>query len=365
MKHWDIMDEPDDSGFTSIEWQELLKDYHINKNYICGYVTNKEDVSSILELHRRVTATTFSIRHSTSLQFNPNQIDREKTKFTFRSIFFSKSSPRITSDGVPFIFGGLKHLECQFGPRREHAKKQDGILIQQRDAPTFTSTGEKMNQTQTRKKGCEARISVKQICRFPDYELISKKNLQREQVKLKERLLQDLAQGKQLAVEHRFYLELPLNAAHTKHALDSLSSMVQPIHPQISQWIDELVSEGVTSAVEVQASLKHYVKMRMVDTVAPSELDRGYYPRLGVIRNHIYKAKVRQRMSKLCRKNGVTTIMKDSDRKVDQHTDMIDTNEDCPTSGDEAHSHVAVQLLNEANICEDDGAEGDFIVVVI
>lgn len=100
-----------------------------------------------------------------------------------------------------------------------------------------------------------------------------KRNTAREQVQVNKRLLQDLAKGKQLTVENRFYVELPLSAAHTQHTLDGLSVMAQPIHPQIIQWIKELIGEGVANCKEMQATLSLHVKTRMTDTVAPNDLD--------------------------------------------------------------------------------------------
>ncbi|KAM7394513.1 hypothetical protein PAMP_021310 [Pampus punctatissimus] len=309
------MEESEEST-NRIEWNKLLKGHHIDGNYIHGYVTSEASVYTVLELHKRVTTTTFSVRDSSSLQFNPVKVDKEKLKFSPRSIFYSKSrSPRITDDGVPFVFGGKKILECQFGPMKVHKKKcekkeendalpsnNDSVLDHDyapRSGHTTTNNKQRFHIQDTRKKGCEAKITIKQICRFPQYMISCKKNLEREQKKTKERLLKDLREGKEVDFESRYYLELPLNKAHTKHTLGGISGMTQTVHPTITQWINQLVKEGMTDSQEIQATLRHYVKTRMTDTAAPSEMDRAYYPTLKDIKNHIYLAKVRLRITKL------------------------------------------------------------------
>ncbi|XP_029923308.1 SUMO-activating enzyme subunit 1 isoform X1 [Myripristis murdjan] len=59
----------------------------------------------------------------------------------------------------------------------------------------------------------------------------------------------------------------------------------------------------MTDSQEIQATLRHYVKTRMTDTAAPSELDRAFYPKLKDIKNHIYLAKIKLRITKLDQDN--------------------------------------------------------------
>ncbi|XP_066563900.1 uncharacterized protein LOC136752463 [Amia ocellicauda] len=308
------MDESEEGSIEAVEWQTLLEGCSTEGNYVHGHVASEDRVRSVLELHRRVTTTAFCVRDSSSLQFNPAKVGKETVRFTGRSIFFSKSSsPCIAGDGVPFIFGGKKILECQFGPGRDHGKRhKTGDVTQQGGgwdhdyAPPSETTGKGKPGIQTRdtrKKGCEAKISIKQVCRFPDYAVSCVKNVKREQGKVKERLLQDLTDGKELTVQSRYYVELPLSEAHTKHTPGGLSGVARTVHPQIAEWIDQLVSEGMTDSREMQATLRLYVKTRMTDTAAPSDLDRAYYPRLKDIKNHIYLAKVRQRVPQLDRED--------------------------------------------------------------
>ncbi|KAJ8389407.1 hypothetical protein AAFF_G00119450 [Aldrovandia affinis] len=308
----DVKKRMDESTDNLVTLETLLEGFHSDGDYIHGYVTDETRVHKAIEVYRRITAATFSVRTSTSLNFEPSKA--EKDKFSTRSIKFTKSScPNLNEDGIPFMHGGRKILECQFGPKREHEKKSEkdesatvpGLQTLEEMEHDYTpacgaaTKRKRINIRGTRKKGCQAKISVVQVCRFPEYAVISKKCLSIQQIQLKEKLLQDLKDGKEMKIENRFYIDLPLDKAHSKHPLGDLSGMSQTVHPQIIQWIDQLVGEGLTDAMEIQAKLRHLVNTRMSDTAAPNLHDRGYYPKLRDIKNHIYRAKVRRRITKL------------------------------------------------------------------
>ncbi|KAG9339170.1 hypothetical protein JZ751_024028 [Albula glossodonta] len=345
----------DESTSNLTKLETLLEGFHNDGDYIHGYVRDESSVSKAIEVYRRITATTFSVRTSTSLDFEPNKA--EKGKFSTRSIKFTKSScPNLNEDGVPFMHGGRKILECQFGPRREHEKKSErDESITVSGLPTLeemehdyapacgpTMKRKRMNVRGTRKNGCQARISIVQVCRFPDYAVISKKCMSIQQIQLKERLLQDLNDGKEVRVENRFYIDLPLDKAHSKHPPGALSGMAQTVHPQIIKWIDQLVGEGVTNATEIQVKLRHLVNTRMSDTAAPNLHDRGYYPKLRDIKNHIYRAKVRRRMKNL----GCEEIV-----ELGQEDEI----EDRQCDVDDCHDiYAEVVLRQQSTTCPDD-----------
>lgn len=69
----------------------------------------------------------------------------------------------------------------------------------------------------TQKKGCGTKMTVWQICIFPDYIVSSKNMVKVEQNEGKKRLLQDLNAGNEVRMENRCYINLPLKNAHSKH----------------------------------------------------------------------------------------------------------------------------------------------------
>ncbi|KAJ8334867.1 hypothetical protein SKAU_G00405060 [Synaphobranchus kaupii] len=349
----------DESTDNLVKLETLLEGFHSDGNYIHGYVTDETSVHKAVEVYRRITATTFSVRTSTPLNFEPNKA--EKGKFSTRSIKFTKSScPNLNEDGVPFMHGGRKILECQFGPKREHEKKSEkddgatmpGLQTLEEMEHDYTpacrpaAKRKRMNIRGTRKKGCQAKISIVQVCRFPEYAVVSKKCVSIQQIQLKERLLQDLTDGKEVMIENRFYIDLPLDKAHCKHPPGGLSGMVQTVHPQIIQWIDQLVGEGVTNATEMQGKLRHLVDTRMSDTAAPNLQDRGYYPKLRDIKNHIYRAKVRRRMTNVGRE----------DIGELGHDDDMEESKCEPDACDNIYAEVLVLRQQSTNFPDSDGA---------
>ncbi|XP_077399946.1 calcium-responsive transcription factor-like [Vanacampus margaritifer] len=350
------MEEGDDDPVLSVvKWQDFLQDYSKDGDYIHGFVTTESSVDNILELYRRATKTTFCTRRSSSLQFDP--LKCKNKKFCTRSFAFCRTiSPRITDDGVPFTYGGMKTLECQYGPKREHRRKSD-IETTHSDENmrsdyerTVSCALQKMPKKRlstgvTKKKGCQAKISVWHICRLPEYVVTVKKCVTIWQTKAKERLLQDLEAGKEVTMESRFYISIPLQRAHTEH-LACGQTEAQPLHPQIIQWIEQLVEEGITATRDVQAVLRHNVQTKMSDVVAPDEQHRAYYPTLKDIANHVYKAKVKQQAVNGQKTDDITptTLLLDTSYNQDPHQSLTLT-----SYGDEAVWKARMELHEELN----------------
>ncbi|XP_061662724.1 uncharacterized protein LOC133493409 [Syngnathoides biaculeatus] len=274
------MEEVDDDPVLSVvNWQDLLQDYSKDGDYIHGFVTTESSVDNVLELYMRATKTTFCTRRSSSLQFDP--LKCKTKKFCTRSFVFCRTvSPRIADDGVPFTYGGMKTLQCQYGPKREHRKKSDIETTHvpvshenMRSSSDDPGTCELRKTGFSRNKGCQAKISVWHICRLPEYAVTAKRSVSIWQTKAKERLLRDLDAGKEVTVQSRFYVSFPLRRAHTQH------SEARPLHPQIARRTEEVVDEGVAAPRDVRA---------------PDERHRAYYVTLNDIANHVYKAKVKR-----------------------------------------------------------------------
>lgn len=303
--------EVGDPVVSVVKWEDFLQDFRKDEDDVHGYVTEETAVDTVLELYRRATKTTFFTRRSSSFRFDPLKF--KNRKFYTRSFVFCRSTrPRICNDGVPFMYGGMKTLECQYGPKREHGKKADVKTVLSTDSseatdgaheytlsPKKKKSKRRLSTGETRKKGCRAKISIWHILRLPEYAVTAKKCVTIWQTRAKESLLHDLEAGKEVTIENRYYISLPLMKTHTNHSPCGRSDEAHCVHPQVIRWIDQLVAEGVTTIRDVQTALKHYVQTTMCDVVAPDEQDRAYYPTLKDIANHIYKSKVKQRIVKL------------------------------------------------------------------
>ena len=273
-----------DAHENATDWPTLLQGFSRNQYVMCGYVTTEASLQQVLEVFKRTNTTTFCTRNSTTMLWTPAE------KYSLRSIIFSKSSgPHVQYDGVPFILGGRKILECQFGPGREHKKKksEEGESGISSSAGNYYEPTNKRRQVTT-KKGCEAKLVIKQIYRFPQYKMDGDKYQSPEGGTVKLSLLEDLKQMKDVIREERYYVELPLDEAHTNHNQEGCGSDTeQTIHPQLTMWIKELVEEGMTDIMEIQATLKRYMNDRLSDTAAANISDIAYYPKLKEIKNHI------------------------------------------------------------------------------
>ena len=80
--------------------------------------------------------------------------------------------------------------------------------------------------------------------------------------------------------------------------------MLQPIDKSLVQKIHTLVGEGVKKVDEMKRHLRHYVKNDLFAGQNPPPVtNRRYHPKDVDIRNHMYKATVKQMLSKVDQEN--------------------------------------------------------------
>lgn len=80
--------------------------------------------------------------------------------------------------------------------------------------------------------------------------------------------------------------------------------MLQPIDKSLVEKIHTLVDEGVKRVDEMKRHLRHYVKNDLFAGQNPPPItNRRYHPKDVDIRNHMYKATVKQMLSKVDQEN--------------------------------------------------------------
>lgn len=80
--------------------------------------------------------------------------------------------------------------------------------------------------------------------------------------------------------------------------------MLQPIDKRLVDKIQMLVGEGVKKVDEMKRHLRHFVKTDLfAGQTDPPITNRRYYPKDVDVRNHIYKATVKQMLSKIDQEN--------------------------------------------------------------
>ncbi|EDO45005.1 predicted protein, partial [Nematostella vectensis] len=149
---------------------------------------------------------------------------------------------RLLFTGRPFFIIGNKKYDCQHGKDRNAAantsrnKQEDG---------DFNFKKRQFNAQPTKKKNCPARLILCGIIVFPGYK------------------------G---------------------------SGLSQPVDTRIIKKIEELVKKGVKDTYEMRRHLKIFVKKELfTENNAPSSFNRRFFPKMGDIRSHMYRATVKNR----------------------------------------------------------------------
>ena len=211
-------------------------------------------------------------------------------------------SHKLEFNGIPFSIGGKRILDCQYGVQYKKPKPP---------------TSSRVFLQGSRKKGCRAHIEITEFNLYPEYSTkskISPLTSQKQARKVREvklgLLQQALAQGQMPQVVNKYYIRLPTEEAHHKcHPTKGAMGFSQRIHPELIAKIQEMVSAGITDAVQVQRLLRHHVYHYMcVSNPLPDPNDRAYHPAIDDIRNHINRARQVLKLSVIDQENAIKKI---------------------------------------------------------
>lgn len=215
-------------------------------------------------------------------------------------------SHKVEFNGTPFSIGETRFLDCQHGSQYKKPNP---------------STSSRVFLQGSKKKGCTAHIKTTEFILYPEYSTssVSLFTSQKQARKVREKMLtslqQALTQGQMPQVTHRYFVSLPTEEAHHKcHPTKGAMGFSQRIHPELISKIQELVSAGITDAVEVQRLLRHHVHHYMCTTDLPDPNDRAYYPVIDDIRNHVSRAKQALKFSVIDQEN--------AEKKIDQWKEL-------------------------------------------
>ena len=191
-------------------------------------------------------------------------------------------------DHTPFVLGHMKFFDCQFGRCYKPKKGQN--------------QGNSLCLQGTRKKGCNAHITIREFILYPDFKVSLSPDMTKRQVRsLKEDAIKDLHKAKQdgnLNTVSKYYVCLPTEEAHhDTHQTRGQMCMCQKIHPKLVSKIYELVAEGIIETCEVKRALKVYTNEIKADGNCDPN-DRAYNPTMKDISNHGVRAK--KKLELLC-----------------------------------------------------------------
>lgn len=242
---------------------------------------------SVLETYRTITGTAFSNAQSLASAMKTIEDGLLQTRFMSPAsrprLFWQMNAgePSIPYDGVPFMsVGHGTELPCvRFGGRR---KKVDQYTL---------PTGDVIPVDIRFKTGCEAKITIRRILRYPSAEYTDMgvqgiAAVRRTRKQLLDDLVQKIITGIAKPSE-RFYFLLPTPIAHGGHAIPEIEG-APPIAQNVSDEIINQLGNGITDIAVLREHVKNYVHSTYGTDGTLHINDPTYFPSNFDIFRHVY-----------------------------------------------------------------------------
>lgn len=256
--------------------------------HLTGYVDGSQELMQVLENYRTKTSTGFSNAQSLALALKPIDETQLRTRFVSVSskprLFWQMNAgePKISFDGVPFIsIGQITDLPCvRYGGRR---KKSEQVTL---------PTGEVIPVYCRQKAGCEAKITIRRVARYPSAAYSEPAvspgvgQIRRSRKLILEDLVSKIASGATTSSERYFFL-LPTPMAHSGHEIAEIESTPHITQP-VSDAVLSQLSNGVTSIVKIREHCRSIVNNLLGAEASLRSNDPAYFPSEYDIFRHIY-----------------------------------------------------------------------------
>eukprot|EP00795_Rhopilema_esculentum_P007013 gene7013-12637_t len=205
--------------------------------------------------------------------------------------------------GSPFKVESNVQLECTYGQNRHDKNKEDSPEESINNHPSWKKR--RMRLQDSRKLGCPAKIFVRSITVYQDYDISDKaKTESRRHFDrfTKKEWLQKLKENignPDLKIFKRYYLCVPDQCAHTSHAVGVFAGLGQPINQKVKEQIHKLTNSGVSDVQTMRELLKDFILNDMFAHTSrkPDVLNTAFFPRDRCIANHMYIAATKQKLS--------------------------------------------------------------------
>lgn len=267
------------------DWTSLIHGLRFTHNgkYVSGYVDSSQDLMQLLDNYRTITMTGFSNAQSLASTIKSVEDNLLQTRFMSPSsrprLFWQMNAgePSIPYDGVPFMsVGHGTDLPCvRYGGRR---KKMDNITL---------PSGDVIPVDYRMKTGCEAKITIRKVLRYPSAEFTDMGQqgiaaVRRSRKQLLDDLIQKIIAGIAKPSE-RYYFLLPTPMAHSGHTVPEIEAA-----PSIAQAIsDEIITQlstGVTDILQLQEHIRNFANVNF----ATDASDSTFFPSEYDIFRHVY-----------------------------------------------------------------------------
>ncbi|XP_042889353.1 calcium-responsive transcription factor-like isoform X2 [Penaeus japonicus] len=212
--------------------------------------------------------------------------------------------PRLPCEGVPFLIMGTRTLDCHQGPDRDKKRKHlRAATNRQKDFENYLDKEHDYTEREwqsvkaSKKLNCPAKIYIRHIIKFPEYECPEAIEDIGHRHAVTTRLQLDFKRREDIVQEHQFHVQLP--SSHANHAVGEQADSSLPIDRHLSAFIQKKVTEeDITNTKEMKKLLEEHLQSSeflFKGKELPSRNNTRYWPTLKQIRNHVMLARMRQR----------------------------------------------------------------------
>ncbi|XP_018667663.2 uncharacterized protein LOC100180411 [Ciona intestinalis] len=235
---------------------------------------------------------------------------RKKYKKDVRSSFL-----RWSNEGIPYVIKSFRKYECEYG--KDRCKRKN------------LKTKKTMNHhlLGSKKRNCQASISVRELIAYPDYKLEFKKQVQTKSQK--DQISRKLKSIGLLSVpcQTTFNVEFPTFDEHSGHQFDQLDKMnsdaLDELDSKVVEHLDVLIDQRVPYK-QLMKELKLYVvNVLFKDRTPPVPNNRHFFPTKKTLYKYhfLYKQKTGQNRKNTNKRNRKKTEAQTTSEAPPTHED--------------------------------------------
>ncbi|XP_038068532.1 uncharacterized protein LOC119737930 isoform X2 [Patiria miniata] len=246
-----------------------------------GYVYSLDRAEKVRRNFEVRTNTSYVAVSNVRPNFGQTELSRENHRIYWEEPQQDtpiKSTSRIKFDGVPFILLAKRVLDCQHGRawnRRRDKEKPERKRRKKQCTPA------------TRKLGCLANITMRELMCFPEFKIVENSEYKR---KFASKQLRMALKKGGVRGEKRIYIDLPDVSSHN-HPIDQNTQVThQALDERVMKKLQELVAAGVLDIEEMRMHLQNYVQNEICFGQPSIPLsNRRFFPSKFTIRTQVHR----------------------------------------------------------------------------
>jgi len=311
----------------------------VKSKYVC--MSTLGDMEEAIRTHSEETFSHFVVAKKTKAYGSTVSSIDMKTKFRIhwqsRDLSATEEcAVQIPFDGIPFIYVGEKAYMCHLGRSKSNStvKAEEEVL---------SNVGVKKHRSRmSKKQGCPAKVFVKQIAKFPQFQIHNNSEYARTQTSLKVRKALIDSAGE---INHviQYIATLPDISEHSNHDIGENVALKEPIDPLIRDKILELswqYGEG-TLVRNIKEILEDFVENTLFKgKLPPAKSRRRFYPSEKDISNYIYKSRMVSRLTTIEQDNLLALIAKLKKENPEDKISLYFNNSKNPIVSDETKKNT-------------------------